>query len=46
MNADVIYVLEQGRIVESGNHMELLKKGGRYHQLYSGQYDHGEIAFV
>jgi subfamily B ATP-binding cassette protein MsbA len=46
INADVIYVLEQGRIVESGNHMELLKKGGRYHQLYSGQYDHGEIAFV
>lgn len=46
MNASLIYVMEQGRIVESGTHMELLKKGGRYHQLYSGQFDHGDIEFV
>ena len=35
-NADVIMVLEKGRIIESGNHEELLKKHGRYYQLYTG----------
>jgi ABC-type multidrug transport system fused ATPase/permease subunit len=35
--ADQILVIEQGKIVESGKHDELLKKGGRYFQLYTYQ---------
>ncbi len=34
MNADMIYVMTDGRIVESGNHQELLSKGGQYARLY------------
>lgn len=30
MRADLIYVLEEGRVVESGNHNELLERGGLY----------------
>ena len=36
-NADVILVMEQGRIIERGNHEELLAKKGRYYQLYTGK---------
>lgn len=35
-NSDCIMVLEQGRIIERGNHMDLLEKKGRYYQLYTG----------
>ena len=35
-NADVIMVLEQGRIIERGNHEALIKEKGRYYQLYTG----------
>ena len=35
MNADLIHVLEQGQVVESGTHQELLAKGGAYYQLHS-----------
>lgn len=35
--ADVIYVFDQGRIVESGTHHELLVKKGRYFELVSLQ---------
>ena len=35
-NADCIMVLEQGRILERGNHQELIQKKGRYYQLYTG----------
>jgi ATP-binding cassette subfamily B (MDR/TAP) protein 1 len=31
--ADVIYVFDQGRIVESGSHNELLRNKGRYYEL-------------
>jgi ATP-binding cassette subfamily B multidrug efflux pump len=38
-NADEIMVLENGEIVERGNHDALLKKKGRYYELYAGQFD-------
>ena len=34
-NADIILVLEQGHIIESGNHDELIAQQGRYFQLYN-----------
>ncbi len=37
-NADQILVLEDGQIVESGTHDELLAAGGRYRELYDRQY--------
>jgi ABC-type multidrug transport system fused ATPase/permease subunit len=36
-NADVIYVLREGRIVESGSHDQLMEIRGEYYQLYLGQ---------
>jgi ATP-binding cassette, subfamily B, bacterial len=36
-SADRIYVLDAGRIVESGNHAELMARNGRYAQLYALQ---------
>lgn len=38
-NADVILVLKDGDIVESGNHEELLEKGGFYADLYNSQFE-------
>lgn len=35
-NANAIMVLEQGEIIERGNHEELLKQKGRYYELYTG----------
>jgi len=35
--ADQILVIEQGKLVEQGKHEELLKKGGRYFELYTYQ---------
>ncbi|KAK1961571.1 ABC transporter [Colletotrichum sublineola] len=32
-NADIIYVFDQGRVVEKGTHAELMKQGGRYSRL-------------
>jgi ATP-binding cassette subfamily B multidrug efflux pump len=37
-NADEIIVLEQGRIIERGNHQDLILKKGKYYQLYTGQF--------
>ncbi|MGE9964921.1 ABC transporter ATP-binding protein [Fusicatenibacter saccharivorans] len=36
--ADVILVMRDGKIVEQGNHEELIQKGGFYHQLYYSQF--------
>jgi subfamily B ATP-binding cassette protein MsbA len=36
--ADLIVVLDHGRIVETGKHAELLKQGGIYHKLYELQF--------
>ena len=38
--ADVILVMKDGRIVESGKHEELLTKGGFYSELYNSQFAH------
>ena len=35
--ADKIVVLDNGRIMETGSHEELLKREGRYHRLYTSQ---------
>jgi len=38
-NSDVIMVLDHGRIIERGNHEELLAKKGQYYQLYTGAFE-------
>lgn len=38
-NADVILVLKEGDILESGSHEELLAKNGFYAELYNSQFD-------
>ena len=40
-SADVILVLRDGDIVESGSHEELLARGGFYAELYNSQFDEG-----
>lgn len=37
-DADCIVVMDNGRIVETGNHDELIKKKGRYYELYMTQF--------
>lgn len=37
-DADIILVMENGRIVEQGNHEELLAAGGAYYKLYNAQF--------
>ncbi len=37
-NANCIVVIENGRIEEKGDHDQLLEKQGRYHKLYTGQF--------
>ncbi|MBS3750440.1 MAG: ABC transporter ATP-binding protein [Anaerolineales bacterium] len=37
-NADIIYVLAEGEIVEQGSHTELLNRGGMYAELYKRQF--------
>ncbi|WP_137744337.1 ABC transporter ATP-binding protein [Robertmurraya siralis] len=39
-NADLIMVMKDGDIIESGNHDELLKKKGFYFELYNSQFEH------
>ncbi|HEY1577831.1 MAG TPA: ABC transporter ATP-binding protein [Terracidiphilus sp.] len=44
--ADQILVVEQGRIVERGNHAELYALGGRYYDLYTRQHGLEENLFL
>jgi len=41
--ADVIFVLDRGRLVERGTHAELLRRGGLYASLYQQQFKDGLI---
>ena len=38
-NADLILVMKDGDIIESGNHEDLLSRGGFYAELYNSQFD-------
>ena len=38
-NSEAIMVLEQGEIIERGDHEELVQQQGRYYQLYTGQFE-------
>ena len=38
-DADMILVVESGRIVETGTHRELMELGGRYRSLYDNQFE-------
>ena len=37
-SADIILVMKDGNIIETGNHSELLEKRGFYYELYTSQY--------
>ena len=38
-NSDAIMVMDQGRIIERGNHEELISQKGEYYQLYTGAFE-------
>ena len=45
-NADIILVVDNGKIVESGKHEELLAKKGQYYRLWTRQYEDDAVAAV
>ena len=42
--ADLIYVIDKGRAIEQGTHVELLARGGAYQRLYNLQFAEDEQA--
>ena len=46
MAADVIFAMDRGRIVEQGNHVELLELGGLYARLYAEQFEGGRVECI
>jgi ATP-binding cassette subfamily B protein len=46
LSADVIFVLDRGRVVERGTHPELLARGGLYAQLYEQQFRSGQVEAI
>ena len=45
-HVDRIIVLDNGRIMEEGNHLELMKKGGYYAKLYNTYFKHQSYEFL
>lgn len=43
VSADVINVIDRGRVVEAGSHAELLRRGGLYASLYDEQFEGGRV---
>jgi ATP-binding cassette subfamily B protein len=43
VNADIIYVIDRGRVTESGSHRDLLRQGGLYSLLYEEQFEGGQV---
>ena len=41
-NADIIIVVNDGKIIEMGNHVELLQKQGHYFNMYTSQWEESE----
>jgi ATP-binding cassette, subfamily B, bacterial len=44
--ADRIIVLDQGRIIEEGNHQSLLDEGGHYSTLYNTYFRHQSLTYI
>ena len=42
-DADLIVVMDKGRIAETGSHEELIKKKGKYYELYMTQFEGNAI---
>jgi ATP-binding cassette subfamily B protein len=45
-NADIILVMDHGKIVESGSHRELIRKKGAYYELYTRQFEEEKMMEV
>jgi len=37
VDANKIYMMEKGRIIEQGNHIQLMKKKGKYYEMFETQ---------